>query len=254
MKSTNSMHRDCQLGILISSLILFIFTSFMYLCMISDANKVYNKENIRAKVLVFEESIHEYFLENIGIYTPYNKPEEKTAPEPAVYKPKYTNGRDLKAVPSKPMVFRQVIMSIAHYHTKGDSYWWSTKTPDYTNPKDVTIKFVIDGFNKLLFEYDHPVIEKINLYGVEIKVCNKREIESINWTKERINYYITEYRSRMVNMKYDYSCGYGTCYDDMNYVANQTKRNCKHLLESMNNNLTYKLSDDEIDYMSYRAR
>lgn len=143
-------------------------------------------------------------------------------------------------------------MSIAHYHTNGDSYWWSTKMPDYTKPKDVTLDFVIDGFNKLLFEHDHPVIEKINLYGVEIKVCNKREIESINWTKERINYYITEYRSRMDNMKYDY--GYGTCYDDMNYVANQTKRNCKRLLDSMNNNLTYKLSDEELEYMSYRAR
>jgi len=143
-------------------------------------------------------------------------------------------------------------MSIAHYHTNGDSYWLSPKKPDYTNPKDVTLDFVIDGFNKLLFEHDHPIIEKIKLYGVEIKVCNKREIENINWTKERINYYITEYRTRMDNMKYDY--GYGTCYDDMNYVANQTKRNCKRLLDSMNNNLTYKLSDEELDYMSYRAR
>lgn len=147
-------------------------------------------------------------------------------------------------------------MSIAHYHTNGDSYWWSSKTPDstpdYTNPKNVTLDFVIAGFNKLLFEHDHPVIEKINLYGVEIKVCNKREIESINWTKERINYYITEYRSRIDNMKYGY--GYETCYDDMNYVANQTKRNCKRLLDSMNNNLTYKLSEEELDYMSYRAR
>ena len=125
-------------------------------------------------------------------------------------------------------------------------------TPDYTKPKDVTLNFVIDGFNKLLFEHDHPVIEKINLYGVEIKVCNKREIESINWTKERINYYITEYRSRMDNMKYDY--GYTTCYDDMNYVANQTKRTCKRLLDSMNNNLTYKLSEEELEYMAYRAR
>lgn len=252
MRSTSSIHRDYQFGIVIGSLILLALTFCIRLCVISDANKAYDKENIRAKVLVFEESIHEYFLENVGIYTPYNKPEEKTAQEPAVYKPKYTNGRDLKAVPSKPMVFRQVIMSIAHYHTNGDSYWWSTKTPDYTKPKDVTLDFVIDGFNKLLFEHDHPVIEKINLYGVEIKVCNKREIESINWTKERINYYITEYRSRMDNMKYDY--GYGTCYDDMNYVANQTKRNCKRLLDSMNNNLTYKLSDEELEYMSYRAR
>lgn len=153
-------------------------------------------------------------------------------------------------------------MSIAHYHTNGDSYWLSPKkpdsTPDYTNPKNTTLDFVIAGFNKLLFEHDHPVIEKITLYGVEIKVCSKREIESINWTKERINYYITEYRSRMDKMKYDY--GYGTCYDDMNYVVNQTKlvnqtkRNCKHLLDSMNNNLTYKLSEEELDYMAYRAR
>ena len=106
MRSTNSMHRDCQFGIVFGSLILFALTSCIWLCMVSDANKVYNKENIRAKVLVFEESIHEYFLENVGIYTPYNKLEEKTAPESVVYKPKYTNGRDLKAVPSKPMVFR----------------------------------------------------------------------------------------------------------------------------------------------------
>lgn len=106
MRSTNSIHRDCQFGIVIGSLILLALTFCILLCVISDANIVYNKENIRAKVLVFEESIHEYFLENVGIYTPYNKPEEKTAPEPTVYKPKYTNGRDLKAVPSKPMVFR----------------------------------------------------------------------------------------------------------------------------------------------------
>lgn len=143
-------------------------------------------------------------------------------------------------------------MSIAHYHTNGDSYWLSPKKPDCSNSKNATLNSVIEGFNKLLFEHDHPVIEKIKLYGVEIKVCNKREIESINWTKERINYYIAEYRTRMDNMKYDY--GYGTCYDDMNYVANQTKRNCKRLLDSMNNNLTYKLSDEELDYMSYRAR
>ena len=142
-------------------------------------------------------------------------------------------------------------MSIAYYHYKGDCYWMSIES-EYINPKNVTLNFVIEGFNKLLFEHDHPIIEKINLYGVEIKVCNKKEIESINRTKERINYYITKYRSRMDNMKYDY--GYETCYDDMIYVAHQTKRNCKHLLESMNNNLTYKLSDDEIDYMSYRAR
>ena len=251
MRSTNSMHRDCQFGIVIGSLILLALTFCIRLCIVSDANKAYNKENIRAKVLVFEESIHEYFLENVGIYTPYNKPEEKTVPEPAVYKPKYTNGRDLKAVPSKPMVFRQIIMSIAHYHYKGDCYWMSIES-EYTNPKNVTLDFVIDGFNKLLFEHDHPVIEKINLYGVEIKVCNKREIESINWTKDRISYYITEYRTRMDNMKYSY--GYETCYDDMDYVANQTKRNCKRLLDSMNNNLTYKLSDDEIDYMACRAR
>ena len=68
-------------------------------------------------------------------------------------------------------------MSIAFYHTNGDSYWLSPKkpdsTPDYTNPKNVTLDFVIAGFNKLLFEHDHPVIEKINLYGVEIKVCNR---------------------------------------------------------------------------------
>ena len=252
MRSTNSMHRDCQSGIVIGSLILLALTFCIRLCVISDANKVYNKENIRAKVLVFEESIHEYFLENVGIYTPYNKPEEKTAPEPAVYKPKYTNGRDLKAVPSKPMVFRQVIMSIAHYHTNGDSYWLSPKKPDCSNSKNATLNSVIEGFNKLLFEHDHPIIEKIKLYGVEIKVCSKREIESINWTKERINYYITEYHSRIDNMKYGY--GYETCYDDMNYVANQTKRNCKRLLDSMNNNLTYKLSEEELDYMSYRAR
>lgn len=106
MRSTNSMHRDCQFGIVIGTLILFAITLGIWLCMVSDANKVYNKENIRAKVLVFEESIHEYFLENVGIYTPYNKSEEKIMPEPPVYKPKYTNGRDLKAVPSKPMVFR----------------------------------------------------------------------------------------------------------------------------------------------------
>ena len=142
-------------------------------------------------------------------------------------------------------------MSIADYHSKGDCYWMST-TPDYTKPKDVTLNFVIAGFNKLLFEHDHPVIEKINLYGVEIKVCNKREIESINWTKERINHYVSEYRSRMDNMKCDY--GYETYYGDMHYVADQTKRTCKRLLDSMNNNLTYKLSDDEIDYMSYRVR
>lgn len=106
MRSTNSMHRDCQFGIVIGSLILLALTFCIRLCVISDANKVYNKENIRAKVLVFEESIHEYFLENVGIYTPYNKPEEKTAPEQSVYIHKSTNGRDLRAVPSKPMVFR----------------------------------------------------------------------------------------------------------------------------------------------------
>lgn len=139
-------------------------------------------------------------------------------------------------------------MSIAHYHYKGDSYWLST-TPDYTNPKNVTIKFVIDDFNKLLFEHDHPVIEKINLYGVEIKVCNKKEIESINWTKERIGYYIVEYRSRIDDMKY----GHGF-YDEMKYVADHLKRTSKRLLYSLNNNLTYKLSDDEIDYMTCRVR
>ena len=32
-------------------------------------------------------------------------------------------------------------MSIAHYHSKGDCYWMST-TPDYTNPKNVTLNFV----------------------------------------------------------------------------------------------------------------
>lgn len=106
MRSTSSVHRDCQFGIVIGSLILLALTFCIRLCVISDANKAYDKENLRAKVLVFEESIHEYFIENVGIYTPYNKPEEKTALEPAVYKPKYTNGRDLKAVPSKPMVFR----------------------------------------------------------------------------------------------------------------------------------------------------
>lgn len=140
-------------------------------------------------------------------------------------------------------------MSIAHYHYKGDSYWLSPKTPDYTNPKNVTINYIIDGFNKLLFEHDHPVIEKINLYGVEIKVCDKKEIESINWTKERIGYYIVEYRSRIDDMKYDH--GY---YDEMKYVVDQLKRTCKRLLDSLNNNLTYKLSDDEIDYMTCRAR
>lgn len=140
-------------------------------------------------------------------------------------------------------------MSIAHYYSKGDCYWMSSKTPDYTNPKNVTIKFVIDGFNKLLFEHDHPVIEKINLYGVEIKVCNKKEIESINWTKERIGYYIVEYRSRIDDMKY----GHGF-YDEMKYVVDQLKRTSKRLLDSLNNNLTYKLSDDEIDYMTCRVR
>lgn len=106
MRSTHSIHMNYQIGIVIGSLILLVLTLWIRLCVVSDANKVYNKENIRAKVLVFEESIHEYFLENVGIYTPYNKPEEKTTPEPAVYKPKYTNGRDLKAVPSKPMDFK----------------------------------------------------------------------------------------------------------------------------------------------------
>lgn len=133
MRSTHSIHMNCQIGIVIGSLILLVLTLWIRLCVVSDANKVYNKENIRAKVLVFEESIHEYFLENVGIYTPYNKPEEKTAPEPAVYKPNYTNGRDLKAVPSKPMVFRQIIMSIAHYHYKGDCYWMSIES-EYANP------------------------------------------------------------------------------------------------------------------------
>ena len=140
-------------------------------------------------------------------------------------------------------------MSIAHYHYKGDSYWLSSKTPDYTNPKNVTIKFVIDGFNKLLFEHDHPVIEKINLYGVEIKVCNEKELESINWTKERIGYYIAEYRSRIDDIKYSYDY-----YDETKYVADQLKRNCKRLLDSLNNNLTYKLSEEELEYMAYRAR
>lgn len=114
MRSTNSIHRDYQFGIVIGSLILLALTFCIRLCVVSDVNKVYSKENLRAKILVFEESIHEYFLENVGIYTPYNKPEEKTDAEPvvyhrlkpAVYKPKYTNGRDLKAVPSKPMIFK----------------------------------------------------------------------------------------------------------------------------------------------------
>lgn len=124
-------------------------------------------------------------------------------------------------------------------------------TPDYTNPKNVTLDFVIAGFNKLLFEHDHPVIEKINLYGVEIKVCNKREIESINWTKERISYYITEYRSYKDDMKHDYCYGrYDVEWDSIS----KSKRKCKQLLNSLNNSLTYKLSDDEIDYMTYRAR
>ena len=144
-------------------------------------------------------------------------------------------------------------MSIAFYHTKGDSYWLSPKkpdsTPDYTNPKNVTLDFVIAGFNKLLFEHDHPVIEKINLYGVEIKVCTKREIDSINWTKERIGYYLTEYHARIDDMKYDY--GY---YDEMKYAATNLKYTFRRLFDSMNNNLTYKLSDDEIDYMICRAR
>lgn len=111
MRSTHSLHRDYQFGIVIGSLILLALIFCIRLCVVSDANKAYNKENLRAKVLVFEKSIHEYFMENVGIYTPYNKPEEnkpieKTAPEPAVYKPKYTNGRDLKAVPSNPMIFK----------------------------------------------------------------------------------------------------------------------------------------------------
>lgn len=110
MRSTHSIHRDYQFGIVIGSLILLALTFCIRLCVVSDANKAFNKENLRAKVLVFEKSIHEYFMENVGIYTPYNKPEEKTeektAAEPAVYKPKYTNGRDLKAVPSNPMIFR----------------------------------------------------------------------------------------------------------------------------------------------------
>lgn len=147
-------------------------------------------------------------------------------------------------------------MSIAHYHTDGDSYWWSPKkpnsTPDYTNPKNVTLDFVIAGFNKLLFEHDHPVIEKIKLYGVEVKVCNKKEIESIKWTKERIGYYIADYRSTNDDIM-SYGCKYGY-YDDMKYRSEKLNRNCKHLLESLNNNLTYKLSDEEIDYITYRAR
>ena len=45
MRSTSSMHRDCQLGIVIGSLILLTLTFFIWFCMVSDANKVYNKEN-----------------------------------------------------------------------------------------------------------------------------------------------------------------------------------------------------------------
>ena len=63
MRSTNSMHRDCQSGIVIGSLILLALTFCIRLCVISDANKVYNKENIRAKVLVFEESIHVAYID-----------------------------------------------------------------------------------------------------------------------------------------------------------------------------------------------
>lgn len=73
MRSTHSIHMNCQIGIVIGSLILLVLTLWIRLCVVSDANKVYNKENIRAKVLVFEESIHEYFLENVGIYTPYER-------------------------------------------------------------------------------------------------------------------------------------------------------------------------------------
>lgn len=95
-------------------------------------------------------------------------------------------------------------------------------------------------------------MEKIKLYGVEIKVCNNKEKEKLKWTKERIGYYITDYRSTEDDiMLYGSKYGY---YDNMKYRSENLKRTCKRLLDSLNNDLTYKLSKEEIDYMTCRAR
>jgi hypothetical protein len=144
-------------------------------------------------------------------------------------------------------------MSIAHYNYRGDSYWLSNKQetePD--TPEKSKLKSIIESFNWLLFEHDHPIIDKIKLYGIEIKLCNQKEIENLKWTKERIDYYITDYRSTEDDiMSYGSKYNY---YDNMKYRSENLKRTCKRLLDSLNNNLTYKLSKEEIDFITCRAR
>ena len=85
MKSRSERYVDYHITIiLICAFLLIGLVLTRYLTRI-EADKANKKENTVIKVKILEESIQEYFMENFGIYTPYNKPSDSIKVEPVKY-------------------------------------------------------------------------------------------------------------------------------------------------------------------------
>ena len=92
MKSRYTRYYNFQIGVCICTACLIFFACVALLISISTNHKRYEATNTAAKLRVFEESIHEWS-------------EQNRVPVADVNTVK-VNGRSLKAVPNKPMVFK----------------------------------------------------------------------------------------------------------------------------------------------------
>lgn len=85
MKSRSERYVDYHIGIILICAFLLIGLGLTRHLTRIETDKANKKENTEIKIKILEESIQEYFMENFGIYTPYNKPSDSIKVEPVKY-------------------------------------------------------------------------------------------------------------------------------------------------------------------------
>ena len=85
MKSRTVRYTDYQATIILVCAFLLMGLGLTRHLTRIETDRANKKENTEVKVKILEESIQEYFMENFGIYTPYNKPSDSIKVEPVKY-------------------------------------------------------------------------------------------------------------------------------------------------------------------------
>lgn len=121
--------------------------------------------------------------------------------------------------------------------------------PDYENTVNDNgrMKFLIKGFDKLLFEHDFPVIGTTELFGVTVRLCSKEESDAVKWADDRIRYYMAKYNMS----KYENSRIMDTSISV--HMLDDLRDKFRGILNSLNNALTYKLDSNLITVIIYNA-